>query len=130
MISCVVFERIELTPLTSSFDSYLATSSWGSILYTVIMSRALACSQPVFRNLSFCKQCTPQHSAVEYSSFLEMAQNCYLSFQRVAELCSCQGALTTLQVLDHHLTKSIAHVHLNRQSHFRFQQKCAGFDNS
>lgn len=48
---------------TSSSDSHLATSSWGSILYTAIMSRALACSQPVFRNLSFCKQCPLEHDS-------------------------------------------------------------------
>lgn len=35
-------------------DTYLATSSWGSMPYTIIMSRASACSQPAFRNLSFC----------------------------------------------------------------------------
>ena len=36
----------------------------------------------------------------------------YLRVQRVASFHSCQGALTTTQVLDHHLAKSIVHVHL------------------
>lgn len=63
------------------------------------------------------------------SSFSEKARRGHLSFQRVAELCSCQGALTTLQVLDHHLAKPIAHVHLDKWTdHFRLQLKCAIFD--
>ena len=39
----------------------------------------------------------------------------YLRIQRLADLHSCQGALASLQVLNHHLAKSIAHVHLDTQ---------------
>lgn len=37
----------------------------------------------------------------------------HLSIQGLAGLHPCQSALAALQVLDHHLAKSIAHVHLD-----------------
>jgi len=42
----------------------------------------------------------------------------YLRVKRLAGLHSGQGALTPLQVLDHHLAKSITHVHLHAQTVF------------
>lgn len=53
-ISVILSQWYHISWNWADCDTYLTTSSWGSMLYTIIMSRASACSQPAFRNLSFC----------------------------------------------------------------------------
>lgn len=100
---------------------------WPMILTSLHPPGAAYCTQPscqehrcvpsLFSETSpSANKRTLEHSVAECSSFSEMVRRGYLSFQRLTELCSCQGALTTLQVLDHHLAEPIAHVHLNKQT--------------
>ena len=50
-----------------------------------------------------------------YFMTTEFSPRGYLRVQGSTGLYSCQGALPALQVLDHHLAKSITHVHLDTQ---------------